>query len=241
MLAVTFTNKAAGEMRGRIEALLGMPGARLWVGTFHGIAHRLLRMHWRRPACRRTSDPRRRRPAAAGQAGPKRPGPGRARWVAAARRLVHQCAEGRGPARRSTSRTPATRPPARCSSGASTRLRGAVRAGRSGGLRRAAAAQPRAVARERAAAGPLPARFRHLLVDEFQDTNAIQYAGCGCSPARPGACHVHGGRRRPVIYGWRGARVENIRRFQPRLPGTRLVRLEQNYRSTGTSSRPPTR
>ena len=41
-MAVTFTNKAAGEMRARIETLLGMPGAALWIGTFHGIAHRLL-------------------------------------------------------------------------------------------------------------------------------------------------------------------------------------------------------
>ena len=46
LLAVTFTNKAAGEMRGRIEALLGMPVSHLWIGTFHGLAHRLLRRHW---------------------------------------------------------------------------------------------------------------------------------------------------------------------------------------------------
>src|SRR5262247_666639 len=47
ILAVTFTNKAAGEMRARIETMLGLPTAPLWVGTFHGIAHRLLRIHWR--------------------------------------------------------------------------------------------------------------------------------------------------------------------------------------------------
>jgi len=47
ILAVTFTNKAAGEMRGRIERLLAVPTGALWIGTFHGIAHRLLRIHWR--------------------------------------------------------------------------------------------------------------------------------------------------------------------------------------------------
>jgi DNA helicase-2/ATP-dependent DNA helicase PcrA len=47
LMAVTFTNKAAAEMRGRIESLLGMPGDALWIGTFHGIAHRMLRRHWR--------------------------------------------------------------------------------------------------------------------------------------------------------------------------------------------------
>ncbi|MDX1610397.1 MAG: UvrD-helicase domain-containing protein, partial [Halofilum sp. (in: g-proteobacteria)] len=47
ILAVTFTNKAAREMRGRVEALVGAPAGAMWVGTFHGIAHRLLRAHWR--------------------------------------------------------------------------------------------------------------------------------------------------------------------------------------------------
>ena len=47
LLAVTFTNKAAAEMRGRIERLLGISGSGMWVGTFHGLSHRLLRLHWK--------------------------------------------------------------------------------------------------------------------------------------------------------------------------------------------------
>ncbi|MCZ6724587.1 MAG: UvrD-helicase domain-containing protein, partial [Gammaproteobacteria bacterium] len=47
VLAVTFTNKAAREMRSRVETMLGMPLGPMWIGTFHGLAHRLLRQHWR--------------------------------------------------------------------------------------------------------------------------------------------------------------------------------------------------
>ena len=47
LMAVTFTNKAASEMRGRIESLLSMPADALWIGTFHGLSHRMLRRHWR--------------------------------------------------------------------------------------------------------------------------------------------------------------------------------------------------
>jgi len=81
--------------------------------------------------------------------------------------------------------------------------------------------------------GHYQSRFRHMLVDEFQDTNAVQYAWL----------RVLSGDRVPMtivgdddqsIYGWRGARIENIQQFQQDFGSSRLVRLEQNYRSTQT-------
>src|SRR5690606_20654952 len=76
-------------------------------------------------------------------------------------------------------------------------------------------------------------RFRHVLVDEFQDTNAIQYRWLRLLAGPMGAPFVVGDDDQS-IYRWRGARVENLYRFQQDYPGTQIVRLEQNYRSTAT-------
>ena len=75
ILAVTFTNKAAAEMRARIETLLDLPVRQMWVGTFHGIAHRLLRQHWQEAGCRRISRSSTPRTSSAGQADHEEPGP----------------------------------------------------------------------------------------------------------------------------------------------------------------------
>jgi DNA helicase-2/ATP-dependent DNA helicase PcrA len=76
-------------------------------------------------------------------------------------------------------------------------------------------------------------RFRHLLVDEFQDTNAIQYNWLKLLAGKTGTPFVVGDDEQS-IYRWRGARVENLYRYQKHFPGTEVIRLEQNYRSSGT-------
>src|SRR5690606_25326434 len=77
------------------------------------------------------------------------------------------------------------------------------------------------------------ARFPYILVDEFQDTNAVQYAWLRVLAGE--SCFVTAvGDDDQSIYGWRGARIENIRRFSEDYPATEIIRLEQNYRSTDT-------
>ena len=232
LLAVTFTNKAAAEMRGRIEALLNMPVNHLWIGTFHGLAHRLLRRHWREAGLPQNfqiidSDDQIRLIKRL----LKNLEIDDSRWVP--REIQYfinaQKDEGLRPKHLDDEGDPNRRQMiAFYQSYEEICARG--------GLVDFAELLLRAHELWRDNADLLDhyrRRFQHLLVDEFQDTNAIQYAWLRLLAGDSGVLFVVGDDDQS-IYRWRGARVEHIHRFQKDFPRASVVKLEQNYRSTAT-------
>ncbi len=232
ILAVTFTNKAAGEMRARIETLLGLPGGGLWIGTFHGLTHRLLRLHWRDAGLPQnfqildSEDQARllRKVLKALELDETRWVPREVQWFINAQkdeglRARHIKDDG-DPTRRQLIKIYAAYEDACQRAGvvdfAELLLRAYELWHDNAGL----------LAHYRA-------RFRHVLVDEFQDTNAIQYKWLMLLGGPQGLPFVVGDDDQS-IYRWRGARVENLNQFRRDYPAAMLYKLEQNYRSTGT-------
>ena len=233
ILAVTFTNKAAREMRGRIEDMLQVPAQGMWVGTFHGLAHRLLKAHWKDAGLPQNfqildSDDQLRlvkRICRELELDESRWPPRQAQWY-----INAQKDEGLRPQHIEV-------PPGDVFAHTMLQVyRAYETACERGGMVDFAELLLRAHElwlRSPAVLQHYQQRFRQILVDEFQDTNTIQYAWL----------RVLAGNNIPVvavgdddqsIYGWRGAKIENIQRFSEDFPATRMVRLEQNYRSTQT-------
>lgn len=232
LLAVTFTNKAAAEMRSRIEALLKGPVQHLWIGTFHGLAHRMLRRHWREAGLPQNfqiidSDDQLRlikRLLKSLEIDDSQWVPKEIQWFINGRKD-----EGLRPQHIDDDGDPKRR-----------QLIGLYQSYEEicqrGGLVDFAELLLRAheVLRDNSALlDHYRRRFKHLLIDEFQDTNAIQYAWLRLLAGDKGVPFAVGDDDQS-IYGWRGARVEHMQQFQKDFPGTRVVKLEQNYRSTAT-------
>ncbi|WP_111642288.1 DNA helicase II [Marinimicrobium alkaliphilum] len=237
IMAVTFTNKAAREMRGRLDELfreLGRPlnTRSLWVGTFHGLAHRLLKAHWQDANLPQNfqildSDDQ----------------------LRLVKRVYQnlQIDETRWPVKQAQwfingQKDEGLRPDHIQETG-DLFIKTMIRVYRAyeedcqrGGLVDFAELLLRA--HELWLHKPhilehYRERFPFILVDEFQDTNAVQYAWLRVLAGE--RCYVTAvGDDDQSIYGWRGARIENIRRFTDEFANVQTIRLEQNYRSTST-------
>jgi ATP-dependent DNA helicase UvrD/PcrA len=231
IFAVTFTNKAAGEMKQRIGQLLDRDPSGLWIGTFHSLAARLLRreaelLGFSRRFTIYDEDDR----------------------LSLIRRLMEQ--QGH------STKLFAPRAVQSVISAAKNRMVPPSELAAGGGFDRLA----QVAAEVYSALGPAlkganamdfddlllhpltlfrehpdrlrayQARFNFILVDEFQDTNRAQYELVRLLGAQGNVCAV--GDDDQSIYGWRGADVRNMQDFLKDFPGAKLIRLEENYRST---------
>src|SRR6266542_1530381 len=232
ILAVTFTNKAAGEMRERLAALLGATALELWVQTFHAFGARFLR----REAAR----------AGLSQSFPIYDDDDQLRLVKGilaelgaddgetltARQALSRIDQWKGLALRPAETNPGEYD-------VEGQLAREVYRRYEAALARAGAADfgdlllrpVRLLEEDETLRARWAGRFEYLLVDEFQDTNAVQYRLLKLlAGSRGNVCVV--GDDDQAIYRWRGANVENILGFDADFPGTRVVKLERNYRST---------
>ena len=230
ILAVTFTNKAAAEMRARVEALLGSSGGAMWLGTFHGLAHRLLRLHWRDAGLPQSfqildgEDQLRliKKVVKALELDETRFVPRAVQYFINKHkdegRRPQQLKDGGDPTERTLIRLYTEYEQVCARQGAVDFAELLLRAFE---LWRDNAELLR----------HYRARFHHVLVDEFQDTNSIQYAWIRLLVGTTGCPFVVGDDDQS-IYRWRGAKVENLQKFRSDFPGAQLYKLEQNYRSS---------
>ena len=232
ILAVTFTNKAAAEMRARIESLIDVPVRMMWVGTFHGIAHRMLRLHWKEARLSQNfqildADDQQRLVKRVIRALDLNEDQWAPKMVTGW--INHQKEEGKRPADLAEFGDFSQRQLVRIYSAYQAQCE-------ANGVVDFAELLLRAheLCRDNAEIqAHYRSRFRHILVDEFQDTNTLQYAWLRVLAGKTGTLFAVGDDDQS-IYSWRGAKVENMLKLAKDFPGTETIRLEQNYRSTGT-------
>jgi ATP-dependent DNA helicase UvrD/PcrA len=231
ILAVTFTNKAATEMRGKIEDVLGYPIGGMWVGTFHGLAHRLLRAHWKDVDLPQSfqildSDDQQRmlKRIIRGMELDDAQWPAKqAQWY-----INAQKDEGLRAKNIQAGNDPYSQKML------------AIYQAYEDTCQRAGVVDFGEILlrchelwlKRPDILATYQQRFQQILVDEFQDTNAIQYAWIRLLAGDTGHLFIVGDDDQS-IYGWRGARIENIQQFHTDYQDAASIRLEQNYRSTG--------
>lgn len=231
ILAVTFTNKAAKEMRGRIESLLNVNVHGMWVGTFHGLAHRLLRSHWQDAGLREnfqimdSDDQLRLVKRISKEMGldDSRWPPKQIQWYINAQKdegLRSRHLERSGDLVQDTLIRVYEAYEQACDRG------GMIDFGELllRCLELLRDKNPTLLQHYRE-------RFRYVLVDEFQDTNSIQYAWLRLLCQGDHKLMAVGDDDQS-IYGWRGAKIENIQNLETHFTGLKTIKLEQNYRST---------
>ena len=232
ILAVTFTNKAASEMRARVEALIGNQSQGMTMGTFHGIAYRLLRTHYKEVGLPQSfqildSDDQKRVIKRLLKVLELDDAQWPHKQVQAF--INGEKEEGRRPHHIDPGHNPYVRQMVQIYQVYEEQCKRAGLVDFAELLLRAHELwlkNPQVLAHYQA-------RFRHILVDEFQDTNSLQYAWLRVLAGASGRLFIVGDDDQS-IYGWRGAKIENIRRFDEDFSDVKTVRLEQNYRSTGT-------
>jgi len=231
ILAVTFTNKASNEMRGRVDALIGHDAQGITMGTFHGIAYRLLRTHYQEVGLPQTfqildADDQKRvikRLLKAMELD-------EAQWPH--KQVIAFINGEKEEGRRSQHIDPGHNPyvvkmvqiyqayEEQCNRSGLVDFAELLLRAHELWLK-----NPQVLAHYQA-------RYRHILVDEFQDTNSLQYAWLRVLTGASGKLFIVGDDDQS-IYGWRGAKIENIRQFDRDFNDVKTVLLEQNYRSTG--------
>ncbi|BCV43431.1 DNA helicase II [Shewanella algae] len=231
IMAVTFTNKAAAEMRERVEKIVGNHMGRMWIGTFHGLAHRLLRTHWQDAGLPQNfqildSDDQLRllkRILKSLNLDEKQYPP---RMVAGY--INGKKDEGLRPKHLDGGLFPMEQKLVQIYQ---VYQESCDRAGLVDFAEILLLAHELFLNKEHILAH-YQDRFRNILVDEFQDTNAIQYAWIRVLAGKSANVMIVGDDDQS-IYGWRGAQVENLHKFLQDFPNAETIRLEQNYRSSG--------
>jgi DNA helicase II / ATP-dependent DNA helicase PcrA len=231
ILAVTFTNKAATEMRNRLEQMLGLSLTQMWVDTFHGLAHRLLRLHWQEaglPQSFQIIDSEDQL------------------------RLLKRIHKGfnldqeKWPVKKSqgfinSKKEKGLRPNSlEINNPAEGMLASVYQAYQEACTNSGLVDFAELLLRSHELWQNQPQlrklyqeRFEHILVDEFQDTNAIQYAWIKALSLQNSSLTAVGDDDQS-IYSWRGADSNNMQRLSNDYPNVNIIRLEQNYRSTAT-------